>query len=430
MICWLVVLRVFISTALFALHTCFSWQPHAETVSGRVRVPWYRSPFSWDSLVTWIDLDLSAALVLVACRDCTDRCSVKTFVFNSPRGCAAVQQQSPQPPFAASREIARWEPAVGLEGASPRPWCPQHPLLHQRCSRLKPPVRAGALRARCQCSCKLRRPSGLSPCPRPSFRPLITAEANERGTTAPPRTPRAGRGGGGRRSAAALAEEERGRRAGAAPPPGLAPGTRPAPRSALTRGGRGCEMAADGSRGVLGLWLLAAAGLCGGVAAGKSPSCHEVRTAFQLRQIGPLKLVPDVPTAGQYRPTRGVASPRRGVSRGAGCRGGLGAGGPCRPGSPLPASSGQRGLPAGGGGPGSPLSSGADRRGLRACLRKAGAPRLPSPSAGFPAGRRQRELSGFGTPPAQMILKDFLGKETGMNSRSLRGTRIAYWSPP
>ncbi|XP_062902210.1 glypican-5b isoform X1 [Mobula hypostoma] len=27
----------------------------------------------------------------------------------------------------------------------------------------------------------------------------------------------------------------------------------------------------------------------------KSPSCHEVRTAFQLRQIGPLKLVPDTP---------------------------------------------------------------------------------------------------------------------------------------
>ncbi|XP_068001519.1 glypican-5-like isoform X2 [Melanerpes formicivorus] len=57
-------------------------------------------------------------------------------------------------------------------------------------------------------------------------------------------------------------------------------------------------MAADGSCGILGLWLLAAAaaGLCGGAAAGKSPSCHEVRTAFQLRQIGPLKLVPDVPT--------------------------------------------------------------------------------------------------------------------------------------
>ncbi|XP_054242193.1 glypican-5-like [Indicator indicator] len=55
-------------------------------------------------------------------------------------------------------------------------------------------------------------------------------------------------------------------------------------------------MAADGSRGVLGLWLLAAAGLYAGAVAGKSPSCHEVRTAFQLRQIGPLKLVPDVPT--------------------------------------------------------------------------------------------------------------------------------------
>ncbi|KAM4895426.1 glypican-5-like [Sylvia borin] len=55
-------------------------------------------------------------------------------------------------------------------------------------------------------------------------------------------------------------------------------------------------MAAGGSRAVLGLWLLAA-GLCGAVAAGRSPSCHEVRTAFQLRQIGPLKLVPDVPTA-------------------------------------------------------------------------------------------------------------------------------------
>ncbi|KAM6326276.1 glypican-5-like [Podargus strigoides] len=56
-------------------------------------------------------------------------------------------------------------------------------------------------------------------------------------------------------------------------------------------------MAAEGSRGVLRLWLLAAAGLCGGLAAGRSPSCHEVRTAFQLRQIGPLRLVPDVPTA-------------------------------------------------------------------------------------------------------------------------------------
>ncbi|XP_074860630.1 glypican-5-like isoform X2 [Carettochelys insculpta] len=45
------------------------------------------------------------------------------------------------------------------------------------------------------------------------------------------------------------------------------------------------------------LLLLLAAGLCGEVSAVKSPSCHEVRTAFQIRQIGPLKLVPDVPTA-------------------------------------------------------------------------------------------------------------------------------------
>ncbi|XP_050820004.1 glypican-5-like isoform X2 [Gopherus flavomarginatus] len=64
-------------------------------------------------------------------------------------------------------------------------------------------------------------------------------------------------------------------------------------------------MAGDRSPGVLsrqrfGFLLLAAAaatGLCGGVSAVKSPSCHEVRTAFQIRQIGPLKLVPDVPTA-------------------------------------------------------------------------------------------------------------------------------------
>uniref|UniRef100_A0ACB8FA24 Uncharacterized protein n=1 Tax=Sphaerodactylus townsendi TaxID=933632 RepID=A0ACB8FA24_9SAUR len=64
-------------------------------------------------------------------------------------------------------------------------------------------------------------------------------------------------------------------------------------------------MAGDRSAGILcrrrfGLLLLAtaAAGLCGGVSGGKNPSCHEVRTAFQIRQIGPLKLVPDVPTTG------------------------------------------------------------------------------------------------------------------------------------
>lgn len=85
-------------------------------------------------------------------------------------------------------------------------------------------------------------------------------------------------------------------------------------------------MAAGGSRGLLGLWLLAAAGL----AAGKAPSCHEVRTAFQLRQIGPLKLVPDVPTAGQWRRLCGG---KEGGREGAG---GAGAGSACGsvPGAP------------------------------------------------------------------------------------------------
>ncbi|XP_070609349.1 glypican-5-like isoform X2 [Erythrolamprus reginae] len=63
-------------------------------------------------------------------------------------------------------------------------------------------------------------------------------------------------------------------------------------------------MAGDNSPGVFLRWrrfellLLAAAatGLCGGVSGVKNPSCHEVRTAFQMRQIGPIKLVPDVPT--------------------------------------------------------------------------------------------------------------------------------------
>ncbi|XP_058044008.1 glypican-5-like isoform X2 [Ahaetulla prasina] len=44
------------------------------------------------------------------------------------------------------------------------------------------------------------------------------------------------------------------------------------------------------------LLATAATGLCSGVSGVKNPSCHEVRTAFQMRQIGPIKLVPDVPT--------------------------------------------------------------------------------------------------------------------------------------
>ncbi|XP_030072364.1 glypican-5 isoform X1 [Microcaecilia unicolor] len=59
-------------------------------------------------------------------------------------------------------------------------------------------------------------------------------------------------------------------------------------------GGRNC--AACPSR----LWWLPLCWLavvtCTSVSASKSPSCHEVRSAFQSRQIGPLMLVPDVPT--------------------------------------------------------------------------------------------------------------------------------------
>ncbi|XP_042313451.1 glypican-5-like isoform X2 [Sceloporus undulatus] len=46
-----------------------------------------------------------------------------------------------------------------------------------------------------------------------------------------------------------------------------------------------------------GLLLLLLLLLLGASVALQSPSCHEVRTAFHIRQIGPLKLVPDVPTA-------------------------------------------------------------------------------------------------------------------------------------
>uniref|UniRef100_A0A8C3GLP6 Glypican 5 n=1 Tax=Cairina moschata TaxID=8855 RepID=A0A8C3GLP6_CAIMO len=130
-----------------------------------------------------------------------------------------------------------------------------------------------------------RRPRGPAPparlpAPLPPSAPALPEPAGGRGAG------RGGAGGKGGRQQEPEQEPGPGQRQG----PGLAAApaarTRPGPAA-------GCEMAAGGSRGLLGLWLLAAAGL----AAGKAPSCHEVRTAFQLRQIGPLKLVPDVPTA-------------------------------------------------------------------------------------------------------------------------------------
>ncbi|XP_051779598.1 glypican-5-like isoform X2 [Erpetoichthys calabaricus] len=46
---------------------------------------------------------------------------------------------------------------------------------------------------------------------------------------------------------------------------------------------------------VLPLWIVLAASMPAGFFSLKSPSCHEVKTAFQQRQIGLLKWVPDVP---------------------------------------------------------------------------------------------------------------------------------------
>lgn len=185
----------------------------------------------------------------------------------------------------------------------------------------------------------------------------------------------AGAGGGGRTRRGGAREAGGGSAAAAGTGARHRHSARAPQRSGPAR--RGCEMAAEGSRRLLGLWLLAAAtaGLCGGVAAGKSPSCHEVRTAFQLRQIGPLKLVPDVPTAGQYRPVRGVASRWRGLLRGS----------RCLPASPPSVPSEQRGS-RGRRRPG--VRPRCRRRGLRPCLRNASAPRLPPSSAGFPAGHR------------------------------------------
>ncbi|CAG07677.1 unnamed protein product [Tetraodon nigroviridis] len=43
------------------------------------------------------------------------------------------------------------------------------------------------------------------------------------------------------------------------------------------------------------LWILSAVILAANVAEVASYSCHEVKTAFQLRQVGPLSRVPETP---------------------------------------------------------------------------------------------------------------------------------------
>lgn len=50
------------------------------------------------------------------------------------------------------------------------------------------------------------------------------------------------------------------------------------------------------------LWILLAVILAANVIEVNSYSCHEVKTAFQLRQVGPLSRVPETPRTGE-RPT-------------------------------------------------------------------------------------------------------------------------------
>ena len=47
------------------------------------------------------------------------------------------------------------------------------------------------------------------------------------------------------------------------------------------------------------LWILPAVVLAASVIGGDAYSCHEVRTAFQLRQVGPLHRVPETPGTGE-----------------------------------------------------------------------------------------------------------------------------------
>lgn len=47
------------------------------------------------------------------------------------------------------------------------------------------------------------------------------------------------------------------------------------------------------------LWILAAVIFAASAMVVNSYSCHEVKTAFQLRQVGPLSRVPETPRTGE-----------------------------------------------------------------------------------------------------------------------------------
>lgn len=47
------------------------------------------------------------------------------------------------------------------------------------------------------------------------------------------------------------------------------------------------------------LWILSAVIFAANVIEVNSHSCHEVKTAFQLRQVGPLSRVPETPRTGE-----------------------------------------------------------------------------------------------------------------------------------
>lgn len=47
-------------------------------------------------------------------------------------------------------------------------------------------------------------------------------------------------------------------------------------------------------------WMLVTVALLVKVSGVKTHSCHEVKTAFQMRQIGPLQWVPETPGTGEF----------------------------------------------------------------------------------------------------------------------------------